>query len=409
MKLETCFKLIGQFFSYYISGEEKLGRLIRIGLNSDDSLIVGIDEDGYIEEYDISEVQVDERNIDGNNLLKQIVKRVTKDINSFKYDLVAYHKHDVSSYLINSGDIELREYISDYLDNRVNGFEPRGIYERIIERIKDKGFAELICGLIAYKQHDTDTAYRVFSNRWIKEKNNLEYCRDFILVADEFKNDVLCFYLLKQYFSRINRYSNEKYTKNFWWKYVYYAVKYNNFDLIENMEVSENNVRLLIDSYIYIFNAYNLDFVSRRLTKCFVSGNNTVLQENNEDFSDIGATIDDLCLCKSYFPATIEGYYVRFEKCIKEIIDMYERGQISNQREERSGYVYEYVKTRNYGFIIGFDFQEYFFHWDYTTQNLRKRIMENIYSKKTIDEEERILVHFKCEYSDKKNQAIEII
>ena len=75
----------------------------------------------------------------------------------------------------------------------------------------------------------------------------------------------------------------------------------------------------------------------------------------------------------------------------------------------RSGYVYEYVKSRNYGFIIGFDFQKYFYHWDYITQNLRKRILDNIYSDKDIEEEDKIYVQFRRECTNKKIQAMEII
>ncbi len=52
MKAEACFKLLGRYISFLIGKEEKLGRLIQIKIDAKERLVVGIDENGFIEEYE---------------------------------------------------------------------------------------------------------------------------------------------------------------------------------------------------------------------------------------------------------------------------------------------------------------------------------------------------------------------
>ena len=193
-----------------------------------------------------------------------------------------------------------------------------------------------------------------------------------------------------------------------WWKYLFYAVKYNNFDMLMDMNVSEWNVRHLIDSFIYIFHMYNMEHLAIRLVSLFVNGNNTILQRNNEDLGNVQETMDEIGLIKNYLPDTVESYYLRFESCLNRILQCYQEKKIS-ESEEKSGYIYEYVKSRNYGFIIGMDFQKYFYHWEYLSANLRKRVMDNIYSGMDIAMEDKLYVQFRGERSNKKIQAVDII
>lgn len=409
MKAEACFKLLGRDISFFIGKEKKFGRLVQIKIDLKERLIVGIDENGYIEEYEVGDVQVTNNMSRQSSLTRQIVKKVNKNINTFKYDLTEYHKKDIIDFL---NEIEIDEVKNEIIHCFEEGEildSCNEVYKSVRNYFQDKEKADLLCGVIAYKQHDSDTAYKIFSERWLGEKNNLDYCRDFILVTDEFDNDTLCFYLLKQFFANNSRYINGRYYTNLWWKYLFYAIKYNNFDLLENMEITDQNVRVLLDSFIYVFYTYNLEHMAENLTNCFLYGNNTILQQNNEDVGNIQETIDELTLCRNYLPNTAEGYYLRFESCMHRILKAYEKDVVDISEEERSGYVYEYVKSRNYGFIIGFDFQKYFYHWDYITQNLRKRILDNIYSDKDIEEEDKIYVQFRRECTNKKIQAMEII
>ena len=154
---------------------------------------------------------------------------------------------------------------------------------------------------------------------------------------------------------------------------------------------------------------YNLEHLAVGLTDQFVEGNNTILQRNNEDLGNIAEAIDELNFCKNYLPETVESYYLRFKICMEKILDAYTSGKVEKLDEEKAGYIYEYVKSRNYGFIIGFDFQKYFYHLDYMAQNLKNRVMDNIYSDKAIEEEDKIYVQFRCENINKKVQAIDII
>ena len=409
MKAEACFKLLGKYINYTVENEAKLGRLIQIRIDSRERMVVGIDENGFIEEYGINEINVIGNKNLTKSLTKQIIKQVNKDINSFKFDLGEYRKNEilrclqkiddknVKNRIINGFDINLR------LDNCIE------LYELIrLQDISDDE-KDLLCGIVAYKQHDYTEAYRIFSGKWLENKVDLDICRDFILVADEFDNDVLCFYLLKCFFKGNSRYINDKYYLNFWWKYLYYAVKYNNFDLLDTIQINYWNVRALIDSFIYIFHMYNMEHLAVGLTNQFVEGNNTILQRNNEDLGDISKTIDELNLCRNYLPETAEGYYLRFESCMERIISAYDSGRVDISGDEKAGYIYEYVKSRNYGFIIGFDFNKYFYHWDYLTQNLKKKVLDNIYSDKDIVEEDKIYVQFRCENTNRKVQAFDIV
>ena len=124
---------------------------------------------------------------------------------------------------------------------------------------------------------------------------------------------------------------------------------------------------------------------------------------------DIQDTIDEINLIRNYLPDTVESYYLRFESCMNRILQRYLENKINDSEEEKSGYIYEYVKSRNYGFIIGMDFQKYFYHWEYLSANLKKRVLDNIYSGMSIEMEDKLYVQFRSERSNKKIQAMDII
>lgn len=411
MKADAGFRLLGKYFSFCIDDEiEKLGRLVQIKIDSNERMVVGIDEDGFIEEYEISKVKIQNYTEGDKNLTKQIIKQVNRNINSFKFDLGEYRRKDLLPILQKIDDTALRDEFSDAL----NLGAALDVYGEVINKIygvsgiteEDK---ELLCGIIAYKQHDNKLAYQVFSDRWLNDRKDPDKCRDFILVADEFDNDVLCFYLLKEFFRNNGRYIDDRYYITLWWKYIFYTVKYNNFDLLMEMNVTEWNVRYLLDSFIYIFHMYNMEHLAVRLVGLFTNGNNTVLQTNNEDLGNVQDTIDEIKLIRNYLPDTVEGYYLRFESCMNRILQCYEENKVTDSDDEKSGYIYEYVKSRNYGFIIGMDFQKYFYHWEYLSSNLRKRVMDNIYSGMSIEMEDKLYVQFRSEHSNKKIQAMDII
>ena len=337
MKAEVGFKLLGNYFAFSCGGQEKLGRLVQIRIDSNERMIVGIDEDGFIEEYEISQINIVKKNNSQSNLTKQIIKQVNKDINSFKYDLGEYRKEDFIEILMQLHDSDLRDNIIACLDGSNLYAGLNKLYDSVMQQnlgIEDK---ELVCGILAYKQHDSEMAYKVFSNRWLVDKADSDKMRDFILVADEFDNDVLCFYLLNEFFSANGRYIGDNYYANLWWKYLYYAIKYNNFDLINEMDVNEWNVRFLIDSFIYIFHMYNMQHLAVELSNRFSRGNNSILQRNNEDFKDLQETIDEVNLMKNYLPDTAEGYYLRFKGCMERIL---QSNHIRDtESDEKDGYI----------------------------------------------------------------------
>lgn len=372
MKYNACFKLFGKYINFYIGKEEKIGRLVKISIDSTEKMLVGIDENGFIEEYELREIQVIKNNDNQKELIKAIIKQVNKDINSFKYDLVEYHKKELVEILQKIPDEEIRNTVIDCFSIDTLFSSYKQIDKIIRKQTITQEEADLLYGLVAYRQHNSDVAYKIFSYRWLSDKNDADKCRDFILVADEFDNDVLCFFLLKYFFEQNGRYLNDKYYTNLWWKYLYYAVKYNNFDFLENVKITEWNVRILIDSFVYVFHMYHLEHLSSGLVNQFINGNNTILQRNNEDLRNIEEAIDELNLYKNYLPDTAEGYYLRFEFCLKKIITSYSSDNPDIIEEDKAGYIYEYVKSRNYGFIIGYDFQKYFYHWDYLSPNLKK-------------------------------------
>jgi len=411
MKAEVCFKHLGQYISFCLGTDktERLGRIVQIKINMQDEMKVGIEEDGYIEEYSLEEVNILKNKETQKSLTKQIIKQINKNINSFKYDLAAYYEGELQEILSFVEEEEKKEQILEAFDIKNKEVDCERIYD-IIEHIGvSEEKKELLRGIVAYKQHDFETGYRIFSKRWLQNKENPECCRDFLLVADEFNNDLLCFYLLNYFFERHGRYLETSYYTNLWWKYLFYSGKYNNFDLIYKMEITDWNVRVLIDSFIYIFHVYNMEHLADSLSGHFVDGNNTILQNNKEDLGNISEVINALKLYKNYIPETVESYYSRFALCMDRIITLHDEGRVDIYSEEKCGYVYEYVKSRNYGFIIGYDFQKYFFHWDFVSTNLKKKILDNIYSGKDITDEDRIQVNFRSEYSNKKIQAMDII
>lgn len=55
------------------------------------------------------------------------------------------------------------------------------------------------------------------------------------------------------------------------------------------------------------------------------------------------------------------------------------------------------------------DFQKYFYHWEYLCANLKKRVLDNIYSGMSIEMEDKLYVQFRSERSNKKMQAMDTI
>lgn len=409
MKADACFKFFGQYINFYIGQEEKLGRIVRISIDSENKMVVGIDEDGYLEEYELAKVQVAMKNENQKTLMKEIIKQVRKDIDTFKYDLGKYREEETLQILQKISDEDIKGGIEKSLDfdNQLDSCS--SVYSLISQTALPQEEKDLLCGVVAYKQHDLDMAYSIFSRRWLADKNDPDVCRDFILVADKFDNDVLCFFLLKHFFNINGRYLDDKYYKNLWWKYLSYAMKYNDFGLLANMDITESNARTLLDSFIYIFHMYNLEHQAVGLTNQFVHGNNTTLKRDKADVRDIHETIGELNLYKNYLPDTAEGYYLRFELCMERILASYESGRVDMSEDEKTGYIYEFVKSRNYGFIIGCDFIQYFYHENELSTNKKKRVMDNIYSNKDIASEDKIYVHFQSVGENKKVQAINII
>lgn len=410
MKADACFKLLGKSFSYYVENDKKTGRMVQISIDPNDRMIIGIeDEDGFVEHYEVNKINIINNKGIQKDLVKQIIKVVNKDINSFKFDLNEYRKTDITRFLQKIQNEEEKRKISRGFEKANRIEDCSNIYKLINKQDSPDKDKELICAIIAYKQHDRSEAYKLFSKRWLANKIDSETCRDFILLADEFKNDVLCFYLLEQFFKINGKHIDATHYVNLWWKYLFYAVKYNNFEVLEGIPVTQFNVRVLIDSLIYVFHIYNLEHLSVELINQFAEGNNTILQRNNEDFEDVNKAINELNLFKNYLPTTAEGYYLRFKACMERIIDKYENIGVISTNEDKKGYIYEYVKSRNYGFIIGFDFQQYFYHWDDIPGNLKKRILANIYSDKAVLDEDKIYVNFKSVSINEKVQAMDIL
>ena len=114
MKIEAVFRLLGKYFNYCIgNGDEKIGRLIQIKIDSNERIMVGIDEDGFIEEYEISDIII-KNNTEGNiGLVRQIIKQVNKNINAFKFDLAEYRRDDFLRILQEIEDENIRREIAD--------------------------------------------------------------------------------------------------------------------------------------------------------------------------------------------------------------------------------------------------------------------------------------------------------
>lgn len=407
MKAERVFKLFGKWFEFLIDGKKKRGELVQIRIDADETWLVGINEDGFIEEYEVSKIEEIKNNKNNESLVKDIVKRVNKKINSFKFDLKGYREKEIKYIIEKIDNIEIKKELLEGITKR-NLFQD---CEKIYDNISKLNIAleerELLSGMIAYTQHDQKKAYEIFSKRWLINKEELDNCRDFILIADEFDNDVLCFFLLKHFFRIVKGNINNK-NSGLWWKCIYYMVKYNDFTLLENITVSRENIIILMYSFIYIFDTYNMEHLSVGLTELFRG--NKILQEDIADLGDnVEEAIDKVDLLKHYLPDTAQGYYLRFESCMEQILKKYEEGTIVYDDNDKEGYIYEFVKTRNYGFIIGNDFQKYFYHGDYLSRNLRKRIVDNIYSGKEIEFEDKIYVQFHCDYCNKRIQAVDII
>ena len=209
MRADACFKLLGKYISFTDGKEEKLGRLVQIRIDPSERMMVGIDENGFIEEYELNEITVTLNKSGQKNLTRQIVQQVNKDINSFKFDLGEYRKDEIINSLQKVENEETRNRLIQGFDTSSQSENCDGLYELICNQDLSDEEREILCGVIAYKQHDYREAYRIFSERWLKNKMDSDICRDFILVADEFDNDVLCFFLLKHFFRINNRYIDD--------------------------------------------------------------------------------------------------------------------------------------------------------------------------------------------------------
>ena len=205
-----------------------------------------------------------------------------------------------------------------------------------------------------------------------------------------------CFFWLTQYFLRAGE-ENIRDT-SLWWHYLQQAAMFASYEEIPRFlkTASQKNARLAIESLAYLFVLNGMRTQSSSLLTSI---------DNDEEASDI---------CENYcrqLRSDPDNQYHRYLRCFKEIIG--KRLFVKyDQPEGICGFVYDFVPSRSYGNILGYDLLRYFFYSNEgnCSNSARNTIKKNICTLKPVAEEELVMVTF-CRSSEAKRtyEALNIV
>lgn len=421
MNLKDCLRYFGTPLQYRIKEENewKLGKICGIQMYDNGAIQVSIEYENYTSFYDlykISEFRLNyEKEKERNQKIKQIMQFTNQKIHTcrkkqfecrktwWEEKKLQARKQGISSDVLNTIECLIKEENKPF---ECTTQEKLLSLFHLIDGIENEKDQEIIKGLIASAKNNSLVAIQLFYKLWKKYPDDPAIWNDFIITVSKFKNDPFCFYLLNQFWEKFPLEETDH--CHLWWWYLDCAEKYNDFEVLKKIPVNRMNSWIIFKSLIYVFCKYKmenqLNFLAENLK------NSDHIEDDSSMLIDLDEAMETILFIRNYLSEQEEGYYFRFIHCMDEILkEIQETGYPLSQTEEMSGYIYEYVPRKSYGFIIGKDLQQYFFHREDLNQGKEKEIKEAFSMEKTSWQEPLVTADFEyCENIKGAKQAYNI-
>ena len=333
--------------------------------------------------------------------LRKFQYRCNQAANSPDLTFVGYFEENLRHFLETCDDSVLCAYIKDELARR-SALEPEIAYEDYLNRLDALGqndVSSLLHMMLFFRLRRYSDAmpflHDIFDNALTGDDRS---ALQWVCFSGQMKNDVSTFFWLSQYFKKSE---NPDICKDpAWWYFLKHSVHFGDYEILPGLllKVARWNPRVAIESIAYLFLMNNNTIQAMQ-----------VLHSLNEGMSsaDVKRTIE---LYANFFVTDKESFYQRYLRCLIEIAHS-DCLKTYSDSDAVSGYIYDYIPDKKFGFILGSDLLSYFFREESIESNrIRDEIKRNICSFKSVAEEELIQVEFtRTDQAKRSYNAIQIV
>lgn len=415
MNLKDCFRYFGSPLQYQIKETEwKRGKICGINMYDESNIQITIEFEGYSNCYSLNEISGfrinDKEEKERNQKAEKIIKFTNRAIQTcrkkqfecrstwWEEKKLQAKKQNISLDVLDTIEFLIKEENKSF--EYISEEELLSLFS-LLDGIGSKKDQEIIKGMIADSKNCSSTVFQICYNLWSKYAEDPSVWNDFIIIASKFDNRPLCFYLLNHFWEHFS--FEEGNYLHLWWWYLDSAEKYNDFEMLRNIDITRNNIWIIYKSLIYIFYKYKnknqVDVLVEKLR------NIDSIEDDISALVDLDEAVEIIYFIRNYLPVQEEGHYLRFAHCVDKILEEIQKdGYECSKNEEMSGYIYEYVPRKEYGFIIGKDLQRYFFHRDDLKQGKEKEIREAFSMEKNPWQEPLVTADFNYRYETKRSK-----
>jgi len=315
-----------------------------------------------------------------------------------------FFSSDIENYATNCISGDLKCYLLFETQNKAGKFtlgEYEEFYEYLLSEGKhneeDKKAFDVVNILMLFRMRKYNNAV-AYAVRLFGEKTVVDAALVMTCLLTQMKNHMEALFWLESYYlMERNPTTNWDST---WWFYLKMISKYSSYEAVECLlkKMAWVSPRTAVESLAYLLLENNsVNFVAQ-LLDCV---------DEYLTYDEAINLIERNC---SFLISDQDNNYHRFIRCIKNII---ERCLISeyDDSEDITGYIFDYVPDREFGFILGFDLIVYFFRKEsIRSENVIKHIKDNICSMLSVNEEDLISVTFRRSLESKRSyNAIDIV
>ena len=338
----------------------------------------------------------------GLSKFKRQCERFAEDAN---ITLGRFFCSDIEHYANGCKNKDLKGYLLEEIQNKA-GKHTVGEYEEFYEYLlsekthitKNKRAFNIINTLMLFRmrRYDSAVAHTVglLGDRSTEDASLILAC-----LSAQMKNHMEALFWIERYY--LYGKTTADAWDNAWWFYLRMISKYSAYESLAApllKKMAGASPKIAIQSLAYLLLANNsVNFAAQLL-------------ERVDEYLTVSEAIELIERNNSLLVSDIDNNYHRFVRCIKSIV---ENGAISeyDDAEDITGYVYDYVPDREFGFILGFDLISYFFRKEsINSDNVNKHIKNNICSMSSVSEEDLVMVTFKRSSESKRSyNAIDIV
>ena len=349
--------------------------------------------DGYSKKLKINSIEMSK--------FKRQCERLAEEAN---ITIGYFFSSDIKSYANNCINDDLKSYLLSEIQNKAGKFtigEYEEFYEYLLSEKKhskeDKKAFDIISILMLFRMRKYNNAV-TYAVGLLEKKNLADVALVMTCLFTQMKNHMEALFWLERYYL-LERNSTTNWD-NIWWFYLKMISKYSSYEKIECLlkNMAEISSRTAIESLSYLLLANNSVNIA------------TQLLDRVDEYLTHDEAIELIERNCSFLISDQDNNYHRFVRCIDNILD---KGLISeyDDSEDITGYIFDYVPDREFGFALGFDLIVYFFRKESIhSNNVNKHIKDNICSMLSVNEEDLVSVTFKRSLESKRSyNAIDIV